>query len=104
MRGRNPRHKLPPLPEGWERLEELELTGSRALIPGREFKVAGERGTFRFLHAIRSAVTGTTWVTAYGGDPDPNGYRAVRSFHPEAITRTLRKSKLRAPRPRGGES
>lgn len=52
--------------------------------PSLDVEEGGHYKVFRFRgHVV--AASGEEWVSCYGGDPDPKGRRAWRSFHVEDI-------------------
>ena len=82
-----------PYPLTWSIHPEFRLPGRARLVAGREFSVRGERGRFRFRHAVTTD-TGETWVDAWDGEG------RCRSLRPERIRVVHVKSKVRPPRQR----
>lgn len=82
-----------PYPLTWTVHPEFRLPGRARLVPGREFSVRGERGRFRFRHAVTTD-TGATWVDAWDGEG------RCRSWLPDRIRVVHVKSKVRPPRER----
>lgn len=82
-----------PYPLTWSIHLEFRLPGRARLMPGREFSVRGERGRFRFRHAVTTD-TGETWVDAWDGEG------RCRSLRPERIRVVHVKSKVRPPHDR----
>ncbi|MEZ5407691.1 MAG: hypothetical protein R2761_06680 [Acidimicrobiales bacterium] len=82
-----------PYPLTWSIHREFSLPGRARLVTGREFSVRGERGRFRFRHAVTTD-TGETWVDAWDGEG------RCRSLRPERIRVVHVKSKVRPPRER----
>jgi hypothetical protein len=72
----------------WEIHDELQLEGKMRLIPGREFRVRGERGRFVFIRYVYNPEVGEGWIDAQSANPKN---RASRSFKIERVTRVHRK-------------
>ena len=74
--------QIKPKPADWRVSKSVKLEGKRyELVKGREFKVKGARGVFRFYEYVETD-GGEVWVTAYGG---PAHMGIWRSFHPDRI-------------------
>jgi hypothetical protein len=68
----------------------VAIPGRLPMSAGALFKVSGVSGTFRFMEYVVNTETGHTWISAYGGDTDPNGRRQWRAFAPSQVSRVLR--------------
>ena len=72
----------------WEIHEELQIEGKMRLIPGREFRVRGERGRFIFQRYVYNPRIEEGWIDAQSANPKK---RAARSFQVDRVTRIHRK-------------
>jgi len=79
------------VPAHWTVAEVARVRG-QVLTPGRELKVSGERGAFRFVRHVTNVRTGATWLDVYGGAP---GHETMRAFYPERVTRVSRSQSMR---------
>lgn len=79
-----------PFPLAWTIHPDYRLPGRLKLTAGREFSVTGERGRFRFRHAVTTD-TGECWVEAW----DREG--RWRSIRPERIRVVHTKTRTRRP-------
>lgn len=77
-----------PLPRSWSVATEFRVSGRLKLVPGREFSVSGERGRFRFRHAVVTD-SGERWIEAW----DARG--RFRSIRPERVRVVHAKQRLR---------
>jgi len=67
--------------------EPIRISERRVIAPGDVVKINGERGEFTFLH--RDIRDGS--LTFWGGDRNPLGRRAFRSFMPDRV-KTIRRT------------
>lgn len=88
--GANPAPHV-PLVKDWTVTTEWSHHG-RAVLPGTELKIKGERGRYRFLKHV-SRPNGIEWVDVIGG---PSGAEAFRSFRPDRVGTVHRLVKTRA--------
>jgi hypothetical protein len=65
---------------GWEYSTKIQING-RNIIPGTELKITGERGRFRFIHAVTTQ-EGNEWIDVWGG---PKKAESTRSFRVERV-------------------
>ena len=65
-----------------EVVTEYRIHGRR-VTPGTELSIRGERGRYRFRHAVTSP-SGAHWIDVVGG---PESMRRFRSFYPERVKR-----------------
>lgn len=86
------RTRRPDYPSHWDVTTEYKAPTGRILTPGTEVKIAGERGRFRFVKAVRTD-DGIEWVDFVGG---VNGRECYRSFRPARIRTVHRVQKTRA--------
>lgn len=77
---------VPAIPHGWTVTDEIQING-RYLRPGTEFKVAGQRGRFRFTRHVTTPTS--TWVDARTSDG------RFKSFDPDRIKTVHVKTRLR---------
>lgn len=77
-----------PHPDHWEINETLNIEGRLPLVVGREFRVRGELGRFRFRRHVVNTLTGDEWVDAVHIHPEKS---QARSFSPERIRIVHRK-------------
>ena len=77
-----------PHPEHWVISYEFQIVGRMKLVPGREFRVSGERGRFIYKRHVLNTKTGMEWIDATSANPKK---RASRSFALERVTRVHRK-------------
>ena len=68
------------IPDGWV-IETQTRVHGRWLTPGTEFKVAGERGRFRFTRIVET--DSSTWIDARDKDGRFRSFRTdrVRTVH-----------------------
>nr|WP_211216031.1 hypothetical protein [Catelliglobosispora koreensis] len=66
-------------------MSESVRIGGRLLEPGTRLKIAGERGTFRFIRYV-TRPDGHCWLDVIGGLP---GAAKFRSFRPERVITAL---------------
>ena len=85
------RYTRATVPTHWHVAEVARVRG-QVLTPGRELRVRGERGRFRFVRHVRNVHLDTEWIDVYGG---PAGHETLRSFRPEWVTRVLRTQTMR---------
>lgn len=79
------------VPAHWTVAEVARVRG-QVLTPGRELKVSGERGTFRFVRHVTNTRTGAAWLDVYGGPP---GHECLRAFYVDRVTRVARTQRMR---------
>jgi hypothetical protein len=79
------------VPAHWQVAEVARVRG-QVLTPGRELKVKGERGTFRFVRHVTNTRTGAEWIDVYGGAA---GHETMRAFYADKVTRVSRSRRMR---------
>lgn len=84
------------VPADWSVAEVARVRG-QVLTPGRELRIRGERGTFRFVRHVRNTRTGAEWLDVYGGAP---GHECLRAFY---VGRVASVKRARTMRPAGGK-
>lgn len=67
----------------------------QSLTPGREIRVRGERGTFRFVRHVTNTRTGAEWLDVYGGQV---GHECLRAFRPDRVAVVKRARTMRPAR------
>jgi hypothetical protein len=82
------------VPAHWTVAEVARVRG-QVLTPGRELKVKGERGTFRFVRHVTNTRTGAEWLDVYGG---PAGHECLRAFYAAKVTMVKRARTMRPSR------
>lgn len=88
---RRARFRKPDQPHSlnWRVEYTAKIPGRHPLVPGREFKVRGERGRFIFRRFVTNTVTGESWIDASGPG------RQFRSIRPDRVSRVHNKKKRR---------
>ena len=74
--------------EHWDISETLNIEGRLPLVVGREFRVKGERGRFKFRRAVTNTRTGEMWIDAVHINKEK---RQARSFSPDKVKVVHRK-------------
>ena len=72
-------------PAHWVVDFEAVLLGQQ-VVPGNRLRIAGEKGTFRFIKYVLSTETEAEWCDVVGGAP---GCTAYRSFRPEKVVEVI---------------
>lgn len=71
-----------PEGKGWVDLDSYKPEGKLQLIPGRIFRVTGERASYRF-HRYVVTPSGEGWIDAWSREG------AAHSFRPERVRKVL---------------
>lgn len=88
---RTTRTTRPTTPAHWAVAEVARVRG-QVLTPGRELKIKGERGTFRFVRHVTNTRTGVEWLDVYGG---PSGHECLRAFYAARVATVKRSRTMR---------
>lgn len=81
-------------PAHWDVADVARVRG-QVLTPGRELRIRGERGTFRFVRHVTNARTGAAWLDVYGGQA---GHECLRAFRADRVTTVKRARTMRPAR------
>jgi hypothetical protein len=79
----------------WQVSDTVRLRG-KVLTPGRELRIRGQRGRFRFVKAVHNTRTGAEWIDVFGG---PKGYETLRSFRRDRVAAVHNTSRMRPGKP-----